>query len=69
MFKFDYITQKKEIKEHNPKWTEIPNNPYQILITGDCGSRKINALLNLINLEPDINKIYLYAKDPSTAKY
>ena len=34
----------------------------QILIS--CGSGKTNALLNIINNEPDINKIYLYAKDP-----
>ena len=26
-------------------------------------------MLNLINNEPDIDKIYLYAKDPSEAKY
>ena len=31
--------------------------------------RKTNALLNLINNQPDINKIYLYAKDPYEAKY
>ena len=30
---------------------------------------KSNALLNLINDEPDIYKIYLYAKDPSEGKY
>ena len=30
---------------------------------------KTNALLNLINHEPDIDKIYLYAKDPFIAKY
>ena len=28
-----------------------------------------NALLNLINNQPDIDKIYLYAKDPYEAKY
>ena len=33
------------------------------------GSGKINPLLNLINNEPDIDKIYLYAKDPYEAKY
>ena len=27
------------------------------------------ALLNLINNQPDIDKIYLYAKDPYEAKY
>ena len=33
------------------------------------GSRKTNALLNLINNQPDIDKRYLYAKDPYEAKY
>ena len=28
-----------------------------------------NALLNLINNQPDIDKIYLYSKDPYEAKY
>ena len=30
---------------------------------------KTNVLLNLINHEPDIDKIYVYAKDPYKAKY
>ena len=33
------------------------------------GSGKTNALLNLIDNQPDIDKIYLYAKDPHEAKY
>ena len=33
------------------------------------GSGKTKALLKLINYEPDIDKIYLYAKDPYEAKY
>ena len=33
------------------------------------GSGKTNALLNLIVNQPDIDKIYLYAKDPYEAKY
>ena len=36
---------------------------------GGCGSGKTNALLNLINNQPGINKIYQYAKDPYEAKY
>ena len=32
-------------------------------------SWKTNALLNSINNQPDIDKIYLYAKAPSEAKY
>ena len=68
MFNFDYIT-KEGIKEHNPNWPEIPDNPYRILIIAGSGMKKINTLLNPINLEPGINKIYLYAKDPYEAKY
>ena len=36
---------------------------------GSSGSGKTNALLNLINNQPDIDKIYHYAKDPYEAKY
>ena len=54
----------KAEKEHNSKWPYIPHHPYRILIIGGSGSRKINALLNLINNQSDIDKIYLYAKDP-----
>ena len=55
--------------EHNLKWPFIPDHPYRILIIGGSGSGKTNALLNLINTQPDIDKIYLYAKDPYEAKY
>ena len=68
MFNFDHIT-KEDIKEHNPNWLEIPDRSYRILIVGGSGSGKTNALLNLINHEPDIDKIYSYAKDPYEAKY
>ena len=36
---------------------------------GSCESGKTNASFNLINQEPGIDKIYLYAKDPYEAKY
>ena len=36
---------------------------------GGSGSSKTNALLNLINNQPDTDKIYLHAKDPYEAKY
>ena len=54
--------------EHNSKWSYIPDHPYKILVIGSR-SGKTNALLNLISNQPDIDKMYLYAKDPCEAKY
>ena len=68
MFNFDYIT-KEDIKEHNPNWTENPDHPYRILIVGGSGSGQTNALLNLTSHEPDIAKIFLYAKGSCEARY
>ena len=50
--------------KHNLKWLFILDHPYRILKIGGSGSGKRNALLNLINNQPDIDKIYLYAKEP-----
>ena len=47
----------------------IPDHPYRMLIIEGSGSGKANALSNLINNQPDIDKIYLYAKDQYEAKY
>ena len=44
-------------------------SPYRMLIIGSSGSRKTNALLNLIKEQSDIDKIHLYAKDLSEPKY
>ena len=55
-------------KKHNEKWRYIPYHLYRILIIGGSGSGKINTLLNLINEQRDIDKIYLYAKDLSKPK-
>ena len=68
MINFDEYTNENRIK-HNPNWPYIPDHPYRILIIGGSGSGKTNALLNLINNQPDIDKIYLYAKDPYEDKY
>ena len=68
MINFDNYTNEHKT-EHNPKWPYIPDHPYRILIVGGSGSRKTNALLNLKNNQPDIDKIYLYVKDPYEAKY
>ena len=39
------------------------------MITGSSGSGKTSALLNLINEQNDIDKIYLYARDLNEPKY
>ena len=62
----DYTTE--NIIEHNPKWPYIPDHSYRILIIVSSGSGKTNALLNLIKNQPDIDKIYLHAKDPYEKK-
>ena len=64
MFDLDAITNKNN-KDDVKKW------PYRLLIIGPSGSRKTNALLNLIQQDNNnlIDKIYLYAKDLSEPKY
>ena len=57
------------MQKYNPNWPESLDHPYRIVIFGGSRSRKANVLLNLINHEPDIDKLYLYAKDPFKAKY
>ena len=48
MFNLKYIT-KEDLKEHNPNWPKISDNPYRILIFGRSDSGKANVLDNLIN--------------------
>ena len=67
MINFDDYANENKTK-HNPDWA-YTDHPYRILIIGGSGSGKTNALLNLINNQPDIDKIYLYAKVPYEAKY
>ena len=68
MINLDSITNENN-KEHNEKWPYIPDHPYRILIIGGSGSGKTKSLLNLMNEQSDIDKIYLYAKDLSKGKY
>ena len=68
MINSDDYTNENKI-EHNSKWPHIPDHPYRVLIIGGSGSGKTDELLNLINNQPDIDKIYLYAKDPYESKY
>ena len=63
----DYTNENKTM--HNPNRPYIPDHPQRILIIGGSGSEKTNVLLNLIEDQPDIDKIYLYAKDPYEDKY
>ena len=63
----DYISENRT--EHNKNWPHTPDKPYRILIIRGSASGKTNLLLNLTENQPDIDKIYLYAKDPYEAKY
>ena len=42
------------------------HNPY---IIGGYGSGKTNSIFNLVNQQTDIDKIFVFAKDPYKAKY
>ena len=60
MINFDDYSNEIKI-EHNSKWPYIPDYPYRILIVHGSGSEKTNALLDLINNQPDIELIkYIY---------
>ena len=68
----DCVSENKteqELLSHSKNWPYTPDHPHIILIIGGSGSGKTNVLLNLIENQPDIDKIYLYAKDPYEAKY
>ena len=68
MINLDSIANKNS-RKHNEKWSYIPYHPYRIIIIGGSGSEKTNALINLINEQNDIDKIFLYARDLSKPKY
>ena len=53
----------------NPSRIYILDHSYTILIMGGSGSKKINMLLSLIKYQRlDVDKIYLYVKDPFDVK-
>ena len=68
MINFDDYTNEYRTK-HSLDWPYVPDHPYRILLIGGSGSGKTNTLLNLTNNQPDIDKIYLYVKNPYEAKY
>ena len=59
----------KKTDKCNPNWSQIPNHPYRLSIIRASECAKTNSLFNLLSHEPDIDKIYLPAKDPYEAKY
>ena len=73
MINFDDIVNGIAFSEnktkHNKNWPCTSDHAYRILIIGGLGSGKTNALLNLINEQNDIDKIYLHAKDLNEPKY
>ena len=69
MINLESITNNENNKKHNEKWPYFPDHPYRIIIIAGSGSGKTNALINLINEQNDIDKIFLYARDLSEPKY
>ena len=67
MMNFDNYVNVNKTK-HKKSWPYIPDRPYRILIIGGSESGKTN-LLNLIENQPDTDRIYLYAKDSYESKY
>ena len=53
-----------ENKTKQFKVTVYSRSSIQNIIIGGWGFGKTNAILSLINNQPDIDKIYLYTKDP-----
>ena len=54
MINFDDYANENQ-RQLNLKWPYIPDHAYRILIIGGSGSRKINALLYLINNQLNID--------------
>ena len=65
---FDDITSTTQTK-HYPNWPYILDHLLRILIISGSGLGKTNALSNLICHQTNIDKIYLYAKDPYPSRY
>ena len=61
MINFDNCTNETKTI-YNKNWSYIPDYPYKILITGGSGSGKTNLLYNLIENQPDIDKIIYMQK-------
>ena len=65
---FNNVT-KGNIRKNNWNLPQIPGHPSIILIPGGSVSAKATSLFNLSkSQQPDINKVYLHAKDSFEAK-
>ena len=63
------VDLKRKHEKHNPSWPQNLHHLCKILIIGSPGSGKANTLISLIDRQSDIDKIYLYARDPYEAKH
>ena len=55
---------------YNPNWPDILDHRHRILIIAGLGLKKTNVLLNLTKHQrSDIDRIYLYVKDPLESKH
>ena len=61
MINLDSIANKNN-EEHIEKWPYIPDHLCRILIIRGSGSGKTNVLINLINEQNNIEKIYFHAR-------
>ena len=61
MINFDeYVNE--NITKHSKSCSYIPDHPYRVLIIRGSGSEKTNALLNLIENQPDIGTQKIHMK-------
>ena len=61
--------KRKHKKKHNLNWPQNSWSSISNISKWRPWIRKTNALLNLIDHEPDIDTFYIYAKDPYETKY
>ena len=67
MINFDEVANENQTIHISQSY--IPDHPYRMLIIGSSVSGKTNTLVNITNHQPDIDKVYLYAKDLDEKKY
>ena len=64
-----YYDQSVKIN-HNTNYPYMPDHPYRTFIIGGSGSGRTYVLLNIIKHQrPDIERNFLYVKDPFQSKY